>query len=74
MHSSAILTHLCAAEFAAGDVAYIVAWANGQFGIVRNGQPVGQQTWSRQQLTDCGQAFLNYVRIVRRRVGGAGLA
>lgn len=74
MHSSAILSHLCAAHFAAGDVAYIVALTNGEFGIVRNGEPVGQQTWSRQQLADCGQAFLNYVQIVRRRVNGSNRA
>lgn len=74
MDSVAIMSHLCAAEFAAGDVAYIVAWNNGQFGIVRNGQPVGQQTWTRQDLVDCGRAFLNYVRIVRKRLTGRSSA
>jgi hypothetical protein len=74
MDSSAILSHLCAAEFSAGDVAHIVALSNGQFRITRNGQPVGQQTWRRQDLADCGKAFLNYVRLTRRRVGSTRMA
>lgn len=73
MDSSAILSHLCAAELSAGDVAYLVALANGQFTIVRNGQVVGQQTWGRQELADCGKAFLNYVRIIRNRIGKPGV-
>lgn len=70
MDSTAILSHLCAAEFRSGDVAYLVAWSNGEFGIVRNGQLIGQQRWGRQELADCGKAFLNYVRIIRNRMSG----
>ena len=68
MYSESILTHLCAATFREGDVAHLVAWADGQFGIVRNGQQVGQQRWSRTDISDCAKAYLNYVRIVRRQV------
>ena len=68
MFSEPILTHLCAAEFREGDVAHLVAWADGQFGIVRNGAPVGQQRWDRNNISDCAKAYLNYVRIVRRQV------
>jgi len=72
MISHPILTHLCAAEVAPGDSAYLVAWADGQFGIVRNGQQVGQQRWVRDEITECAKAFLNYVRLVRRAVIRAG--
>ena len=72
MFSESILTHLCAARFREGDVAHLVAWADGQFGIVRNGLPVGQQRWDRGDISDCAKAFLNYVRIVRRQVSGPG--
>lgn len=65
MPSEPILTHLCAAEFAPGDVAHLVSLAGGQFGIVRNGQQVGQERWERNRLPDGAKAFLNYVRLVR---------
>ena len=68
MFSELILSRLCAAEFAPGDTAHLVAWADGQFGIVRNGQPVGDERWRRNDLPDCAKAFLNYVRLIRRRV------
>ena len=61
-----ILSHLCTAEFAPGDAAHLVAWSNGQFGVVRNGQPVAQERWERGNLSDCAKAFLHYVRLVRR--------
>lgn len=67
MFSDSILTHLCAAEFAKGDVAHLVTWADGQFGIVRNGEQVGQQRWGRPEIGECAKAFLNYVRIIRRQ-------
>ena len=70
MFSESILTRLCAAKFGDGDVAHLVAWGDGQFGIVRNGQPVGQQRWPRADIGECAKAFLNYVRIVRRQVAG----
>jgi hypothetical protein len=68
MFSDSILTHLCAAEFSTGDVAHLVAWADGQFGIVRNGRQVGQQRWDRPEINECAKAFLNYVRIIRRQL------
>jgi hypothetical protein len=72
MISSSILTRLCAAEFAPGDSAYLVAWADGHFGIVRNNQLVGQQRWGRSDMSECAKAFLNYVRLVRRKLTRAG--
>ncbi|MDB5296585.1 MAG: hypothetical protein JWO31_2568 [Phycisphaerales bacterium] len=74
MSSESILTRLCAAEFAADDAAHLVAWSSGQFGIVRNGEQVGQQRWDRPNLSDCAKAFLNYVRIVRRQASDARVA
>lgn len=67
MASHSIISHLCTAQFSPGDAAHLVAWANGQFGIVRNGQPVAQERWERATLSDCGKAFLNYVRLIRRK-------
>jgi hypothetical protein len=67
MASSMILSHLCTAEFSPGDAAHLVAWSNGQFGIVRNGQPVAQERWDRAALPECGKAFLHYVRLIRRK-------
>jgi hypothetical protein len=74
MFSDSILSRLCAAEFAPGDVAHLVAWGDGQFGIVRNGQRVGEERWVRGDLSDCAKAFLNYVRLIRRRVTTVGVA
>ena len=71
MSKAFILTNLCATEFKPGDSAQLVAWADGQFGIARNGQPVGEQRWQRSDLSDCARAFLNYVRIIRRKVAVA---
>lgn len=65
MSSHPILASLCAAEFVPGDSAQLVAWSDGHFGIVRNGQPVGQERWARGGLSDCAKAFLTYVRLVR---------
>jgi len=70
MDSSPVLSHLCAVHFRDGDCAYLVSWSNGEFGIVRNGQAVGQQRWGRKDLVDCGRAFLNYVYLTRRRIAG----
>jgi hypothetical protein len=68
MNSRSILTAFCAVEFAPGDHAELVAWSDGQFGIVRQGQEVGQEQWKRGTLTECAQAFLNYVRLTRRKL------
>lgn len=72
MVSDPILSRLCAAEFSPGDVAHLVVWNNGQVGIVRNGQQVGQERWHRGELSECAKAFLNYVRLIRRRVTSIG--
>jgi hypothetical protein len=68
MLSRSILTSFCAVEFAPGDFAELVAWSDGQFGIVRKGQQVGQEQWGQGKLAECGQAFLNYVRLIRRGI------
>jgi hypothetical protein len=68
MDSRSILTSFCAVEFAPGDSAELVAWSDGRFGIVRKGQEVGQEQWGRGKLAECGQAFLNYVRLIRRSI------
>lgn len=68
MDSYPILSHLCAAEFMPGDSAYLVAWTDGHYGILRNGQPVGGERWQRADLAQCAQAFLNYVRLARKHV------
>ena len=74
MISDPILSLLCAAEFSPGDVAHLVVWDNGQVGIVRNGEQVGQERWQRGELSECAKAFLNYVRLIRRRVTMIGNA
>jgi len=68
MDSPSILTSFCAVEFAPGDSAELVAWSDGRFGIVRKGQEVGQEQWGRGKIAECGQAFLNYVRLIRRSI------
>jgi hypothetical protein len=67
MYFEPILMRLCAAEISPGDVAHVVAWADGQFGIVRNDRPVGDRRWARADVPDCAKAFQNYVHLVRRR-------
>ena len=65
MTSPSIMTRFCAVEFSPGDHAELVAWSDGRFGIVHQGQEVGQEQWKRGTLTECAQAFLNYVRSIR---------
>jgi hypothetical protein len=68
MTPRSILTSFCAVQLAPGDLAELVAWSDGQYGITRKGREVGQEQWKRGTLAECAQAFLHYVRIIRRSV------
>lgn len=68
MNSRSIMTSFCAVEFSPGDLAELVAWSDGRFGIVRQGQEVGQEQWKRGTLAECAQAYLNYIRLTRRKL------
>ena len=68
MEPHPIMSHLCAAEFMPGDSAYLVAWTDGHYGIIRNGERVGGERWQREDLSQCAQAFLNYVHLSRKHV------
>ncbi len=68
MFSESILSYLCAAAISKGDVAHVGVWSDGQCGIARNGQAVGEERWPRHEVDQCAKAFLHYVRLLRKRL------